>query len=146
MLTEERRKVWDIRTEMTPENKCGFCTGTKCCQYITQSIDTPRTKDDFDHLLWQLTHENVQAYKDEDGWFLLFLTRCRFVGADGRCGIYDNRPQLCRDYDNDYCEYDSPAEEGFEHFFDGYESLLAYCRKRFKKWDKRFKQAGKATR
>ena len=45
-----------------------------------------------------------------------------------------------------YGEYDSPAEEGFEHFFDGYESLLAYCRKRFKNWDKRFKQAGKATR
>ena len=138
MLTEDRRKVWRIESEMTSENKCGFCIGTRCCSYITQSIDAPRSKDDFDHLLWQLTHEGVQAYKDEDGWFLLVLNRCQFIGDNGRCQIYETRPAVCREYDNDYCEYDSPAEEGFELFFDGYHSLLKYCRKRFKNWDRRF--------
>ena len=138
MLTDDRKKIWGIEREMTPENKCGFCTGTRCCTYVTQPIETPRSKDDFDHLLWQLAHENVQAYKDEDGWFLLFLTPCRFLGPAGRCRIYDRRPLICREYDNDYCEYDAPAEEGFELFFDGYESLLAYCRKRFRNWDRRY--------
>lgn len=129
---------------ITPENKCSFCYNSKCCTYITQQIDTPRTKDEFDFLLWQVSHQNVQAYKDEDGWFLLFNTRCGHLQSDGRCGIYETRPQICRDYDNDYCEYDEPAEKNFEIFFDSYETLLKYCRKRFKKWDKRFqKQASK---
>ena len=129
-----------VQGKITAENKCSFCAGTKCCTYITQAIDKPRTKSDFDTLLWQLAHNNVQAYKDEDGWFLIFYTQCQFLESDGRCGIYDTRPQMCRDYSNDYCEFDSPAEEGFELFFPDYNSLLEYCRGRFKKWDRRFKQ------
>ena len=128
-----------VQLKITSENKCSFCTGTKCCTYTTQAIDTPRSMSDFDTLLWQLAHTNVQAYKDEDGWFLIFYTQCQFLAPDGRCNIYDTRPQMCRDYSNDYCEFDSPAEEGFELFFDGYGALLEYCRGRFKKWDKRFK-------
>lgn len=95
---------------------------------------------DFDTLLWQLSHHNVQAYKDEDGWFLLVNTRCQHLLENGGCGIYETRPQICRDHSNDYCEYDSPAEEGFELFFNGYESLLRYCRKRYKSWDRRFRK------
>ena len=131
-------KPVEIDVVVTSDNKCDLCEGSKCCNYITQAIDTPRSIDEFDTLLWQLTHRNVQAYKDEDGWFLLFYTTCQFLQTDGRCGIYQTRPQMCRDYSNDYCEYDSPAEEGFELFFDGYDSLLAYCQKRIKRWDKRF--------
>jgi len=128
-----------LPVKLTPENKCSFCPGTKCCNYITQEIDTPRSKDDFDHLLWQLAHENIQAYKDEDGWFLVVMTRCTHLLAGGNCGIYETRPQVCRDYSNDYCEFDAPAEEGFEFYFQNYTELDNYCRKRFKGWDKRFK-------
>lgn len=128
-----------IPVKLTPENKCSFCPGTKCCNYITQEIDTPRSIDDFDHLLWQLAHANIQAYKDEDGWFLVVMTRCNHLQKDGNCGIYETRPQVCRDYSNDYCEFDAPAEEGFEFYFQSYTELDNYCRKRFKNWDKRFK-------
>ena len=120
--------------EITPENKCGFCTNSQCCTYITQAIDTPRTKYDFEHLLWQVSHENVRAYKDEDGWYLLMETRCTHLQPGGRCGIYEARPQICRDHSNDYCEYDAPAEEGFDLYFPDYQTLLKYCKKRFKKW------------
>lgn len=130
--------VMPKKPKITPETKCSFCHNSKCCTYITQQIDTPRTKRDFDVLLWQLAHRDVQAYKDEDGWFLLVNTPCMHLLEGEGCGIYDSRPQICRDHSNDYCEYDSPAEEGFELFFDGYDSLLEYCRKRYKKWDKRF--------
>ena len=136
MLEEKDQQA--INVEVTTDNKCRFCAGSKCCSYITQAIDPPRSISDFDTLLWQLAHHNVQAYKDDDGWFLIFYTKCQFLEHDGRCGNYDNRPQMCREYSNDYCEYDSPAEEGFELFFDGYDALLAYCRKRFKTWDSRF--------
>ena len=120
--------------EMTPENKCGFCTNSLCCQYVTQEIDTPRSKYDYEHLLWQVSHDQVSAYKDSDGWTLMFETACGHLQEDGRCGIYEARPQVCRDHSNDFCEYDQPAEEGFDLYFPNYESLLEYCKKRFKRW------------
>jgi Fe-S-cluster containining protein len=121
---------------ITAENKCGFCTNSKCCTYITQQIDAPRSKYDFEHLLWQVSHENVQAYKDDDGWYLLVESRCSHLQTDGRCGIYAVRPQICRDHSNDYCEFDAPAEDGFDLYFPDYRSLLKYCKKRFKRWER----------
>ena len=128
----------NIEIAMTPETKCSFCTQQICCTYTTQEIDTPRSVDDFDHMLWQMAHQGIQYYKDEDGWFLLMNNRCQFLLPEGGCGIYETRPQVCREYSNDFCEYDASAEEGFEYFFKTYQELDTYCRKRFKKWDKRF--------
>lgn len=131
------------KIKITAENKCSFCQGSKCCSYVTQQIDPPRSMDDFDVLLWQLSHRDVQLYKDEDGWFLMFNTPCLHLQDNGGCGIYETRPKICRSHSNDYCEYDAPAEEGFKKFFDGYDSLLKYCQKRFKGWDKRMKNLPK---
>ncbi len=125
--------------KVTTENKCSLCKGSICCTYITQKIDTPRSIHDFDHLLWQTAHRDIQIYKDEDGWYLLINNPCTFlIKPNGDCGIYHERPNVCRAHDNDFCEYDAPAEEGFELFFNGYDALLQYCKKRFKTWDKRF--------
>jgi len=137
-MAKKKKKLPKI--EITPENKCSFCEGAKCCTYFTHQLDTPRAMDDFDQLLWQISHRDVRVYKDEDGWFLLVETPCLHLQDDGRCGIYQTRPQVCREHSNDYCEYDASAEEGFELYFDNYESLLKYCRKRFKGWDKRMKR------
>ncbi|MBN4080312.1 YkgJ family cysteine cluster protein [Beggiatoa alba] len=131
-------KQGEFKITITAENKCSFCEGTKCCAYTTQEIDTPRTKNDFDHLLWQIAHMGIQVYKDAGRWFLLVNNPCQFLENDGRCGIYETRPQLCRDYSNDYCEFDEPAEKGFKFYFKTYHELLAYCQKRFSKWDERF--------
>ncbi len=122
--------------ELTTENKCGFCPGTKCCTYITEALGALRAKADFEHLLWQVSHEGIEAYKDEDGWYLLINTRCTHLQVDGRCGIYEERPAICREYDNDWCEYDAPAEKGFMLHFRGHDELLKYCKKRFKTWGK----------
>ncbi len=115
-------------------NKCDLCTNSKCCTYVTQQIDTPKSKYDFEILLWQVSHEGVGAYKDDDGWFVMFEARCRHLQVDGRCGIYEDRPTICRSHSNDYCEYDAPAEDGFDLYFPDYDSLLRYCKKRFKRW------------
>ena len=124
----------DSDADLTPETKCGFCTNSQCCTYITQSIDTPRSKADFDLLLWQISHQNIHIYQDSDGWFLLIDNACQHIQEDGGCGIYEVRPQICRDYSNDFCEYDAPAIDGFKRYFEDYESLLSYCKKRFKRW------------
>ena len=123
-----------LDVNITPENKCSFCTSSICCTYITQHIDTPRSKKDFEHLLWQISHQHIKFYKDEDGWTLLVETKCSHLQLNGDCGIYHERPSICREHSNDYCEYDAPSEEGFELYFPDYQSLLKYCKKRFKKW------------
>jgi Fe-S-cluster containining protein len=120
------------------ENKCSRCIGSKCCTYTTEALGiTPRSKSDFDHLLWQVSHEGIEIYKDEDGWFLLLQGKCEHLLENGACAIYETRPQICREYDNDWCEYDAPAEEAFELYFRNYGELLKYCKKRFKKWNKK---------
>jgi Fe-S-cluster containining protein len=125
--------------KITPENKCGFCRSKTCCSYFTQHIDTPRSMEDFDLMLWQISHHSVQIFKDADGWFLLVNQPCRHLQPDGRCGIYEQRPQVCREYTNEDCEFDGPSgPEDFELFFPDYESLLAYCRRRFRGWERRF--------
>ena len=73
--------------------------------------------------------------------FLLINNACRHLQPGGQCGIYENRPQICREHSNDDCEFEGPSgAEDFELFFPDYEALLAYCRKRFKNWDGRFKR------
>ncbi len=129
-----------VLSEPESNNKCDICYESKCCQYVTQNIDKPSSMKDFDLLLWQVSHKNVHLFKDDEGWFLLILSSCTHLQDDGRCGIYEVRPLICRDHDNAYCEYDVSIEEGSELYFSGYDDLNRYCRKRFKGWDKRFKK------
>ncbi|MBT3197929.1 MAG: YkgJ family cysteine cluster protein [Gammaproteobacteria bacterium] len=123
------------KINITADNKCSFCSGTTCCSYFTQQVDTPRSKADFQTLLWQIAHEKVELYQDEDGWFLIINNRCHFLEGDGRCGIYEQRPTICREHDNEWCEYDELAEKHFKRHFTSYQALLKYCKKRFKRWD-----------
>ncbi len=117
------------------DNKCSRCLGSTCCTYTTEALGPLRSKADFDHVLWQVSHANVEVYRDKDGWYLLIRGRCEHLGRDGACAIYATRPQVCRDYSNDWCEFDEPAETHFSHHFRDHAALLAYCRKRFKTWD-----------
>lgn len=119
-------------------NKCQKCTASLCCTYITEQLETPRSKLDFEYLLWQISHENIIIYKDEDGWMLQIMNRCQhLVDPGGRCAIYDKRPQICRDHENDYCDFDqTDRDEGCDLYFDSYQSLRQYCKKRFKRWER----------
>lgn len=85
---------------------CGRCTAI-CCQYISTEIDAPTTPRDFDILRWYLMHVGVRVYCEESSgsWFVQFLTRCRFLRDDDLCGIYETRPQICRDLDATLCEF-----------------------------------------
>lgn len=134
------------KVAITPQNKCSFCKGSTCCTYMTQQIDAPRSKEDFDLLLWQISHMNTQLYKDSDGWFLLVNNRCTHLQPNGGCGIYETRPQVCRDHSNDDCEFEGPCgDDDFKEYFRDYAALLAYCQKRFKNWDQRFEPKPKKT-
>ncbi len=120
------------------DKKCSKCKKSICCNSINQKIPAPKTKEDFDHLIWQISHENINVFKDADGWFLHIETHCMHLQPGGICGIYDSRPWVCREYDNTFCEYDETIAEASEYFFTNPKQLEKLARKRFKKWDRRF--------
>ena len=85
---------------------CGRCTAL-CCNYVSTEIDAPKTKRDFDTIRWYLMHPGTRVYcEDSTGsWFIQFMSRCKFLRDDNLCGIYETRPQICRDLDPTLCEF-----------------------------------------
>ena len=83
---------------------CDFCTA-KCCRYFALPIEEPETLEEFEYLRWFLLHDRASVFKEEGDWYLLVHTTCKHLQSDNRCGIYETRPQICRDYTTDNCEY-----------------------------------------
>jgi Fe-S-cluster containining protein len=52
------------------------------------------------------------VYVDGEGeWSVHFEARCRNLGADLRCGVYVDRPHICRTFDNRTCEVNDPVHD-----------------------------------
>ena len=96
-----------ISREDLPPGKvlCEYCSA-KCCRYFALPIETPTTLSDYEYIRWYLLHDRAAVFKEEDDWYLLVYTTCEHLLADNRCGIYDTRPQICREYSTDNCEYE----------------------------------------
>jgi len=87
---------------------CTECA--RCCQYLGVGINAPTTPRLATDVLWYLYHEKVSVYVDEEGeWSVLFETRCRNLRSDLRCGIYEERPHICRGFDNTECDVNAPG-------------------------------------
>ena len=84
---------------------CEFCTA-KCCRYFALPIDEPDCFEDFEYIRWYLLHDRASVFTEDDTWYLLVHTVCKHLGEDQRCGIYETRPQICRDYSTKDCEYE----------------------------------------
>lgn len=105
---------------------CEHCTGY-CCRYIALPIDEPTTSKDFDDIRWYLLHEGVSVFVEGGEWFINIQTVCRHLQPDYRCGIYETRPKICRDYSTESCDYHS-GDYGWEQHFTCPEHLDAYQR------------------
>lgn len=84
---------------------CEYCTA-KCCRYFALPIDTPTSFEDWEFVRWYVLHQRASVFLEDDNWYLLVHTECKHLQADNRCGIYETRPQICRDYTTDKCEYE----------------------------------------
>ncbi len=133
-----RRLSRKIPITVDTDNKCAKCYDSKCCQYITEPMDTPRSIRDFDMILWQVSHKNIHCFKDKTGWYLTSFGQCEHLSAQGKCYIYQQRPFICREHSNQDCEFDTPHDAHCELYFNDYRGFDDYCRKRFKRWDQRF--------
>lgn len=90
-----------------PEGKvlCEYCTA-KCCKYFALPIETPESFEDFEFMRWFLLHDRATVFREDEDWYLLVHTQCKHLRDDNLCGIYETRPQICRDYTTKDCEYD----------------------------------------
>ena len=117
------------REELKPGDVlCNHCPA-KCCRYFSLSIDRPETAADFDYLRWYLLHEHATVFTEDDNWYLLVHTVCKHLQSDNRCGIYETRPQICREYTTDQCEYDDHYT--FDRYFETAEQVQEYANARF---------------
>ena len=113
------------RNDLRPgESLCDHCTA-KCCKYFAIQIETPESHEDYQFIRWYLFHDLTSVFVDEGKWYVLVHTACEHLREDNRCGIYDRRPAICRDYTTDNCEYDDSWT--YEKYFETAEQIEEYA-------------------
>jgi len=110
------KKLSTTTEGMDHGHPCHAC-GATCCRYVAAALAAPRDQSDRDLIHWYLNHTAVCVYidKDED-WWVQVGTDCRHIGPGGACGIYETRPQLCRDYGTHACERADHDDENVAEF------------------------------
>jgi Fe-S-cluster containining protein len=94
------------RDDLKPgEVLCEYCTA-KCCHYFALPIESPTELKDYEYIRWYMLHGETTIFCEDDDWYLMVHNRCDHLQGDNRCGIYETRPQICRDYSTKDCEYD----------------------------------------
>ena len=123
MATAARRKPHreDLQAG---ESLCDHCSA-KCCRYFALPIDEPTTRQDFDFIRWYLLHQGATVFTEEGSWYLLVYATCKHLQTDNRCGIYYTRPQICRDYSTDNCEYED--DWVYDRYFETPEQVEEYA-------------------
>jgi|MDSZ01.1.fsa_nt_gb Fe-S-cluster containining protein len=108
-----------------PQDKvlCEYCSA-KCCRYFALTLDTPTTREDFEFLRWFLLHEHATAFTEAGDWYVCVHTVCKHLQEDHRCGIYETRPLICREYTTKECEYEDSWV--YDQYFETAEQVVEY--------------------
>lgn len=123
-MTTVALKIRMRREELPPgEVLCSYCTA-KCCRYFALPIDKPESFTEWDYLRWYLLHDRACVFKEEGTYYLEVQSECKHLAADHRCGIYHTRPQICRDYTTNQCEYEESWT--YEQYFETAEQVAEY--------------------
>jgi Fe-S-cluster containining protein len=128
------------RREEVPSGQslCAYCTA-KCCRYFALPLETPTRRRDFDTLRWFLLHEHTSIFVEKGTWYLQVHTPCRELRPDHRCGIYADRPQICRRHSTKNCEYED--DWVYDLFFESPAQLEEYVEARFPRRGPPFRSA-----
>lgn len=105
-------------------NLCEHCTA-KCCRYYALPIETPTELDDFNNIRWYLLHGRAAVFVEDGDWYLMVYADCKHLLEDHRCGIYEDRPGICRKYTTDECEFEDDAV--YDKFFETPEQVWEYA-------------------
>ena len=114
-----------IRREDLPPGEClcSYCTA-KCCRYFALGLDKPEDHGDWEFIRWFLLHDAASVFMEDGTWYLLVQTRCQHLLADNRCGIYETRPTICREYSTENCEYED--EYLYERYLETGDQVAEY--------------------
>jgi Fe-S-cluster containining protein len=114
------------RRKEVPSDKvlCEYCTA-KCCRYFALPLDAPEDLADFEFIRWFLLHERATIFREGETWYLLVHTVCRHLQDNNMCGIYDTRPQVCRDYSTKDCEYED--DWTYDFYLERPEQVAEFC-------------------
>ena len=74
---------------------------------------------------WFLLHERASVFREGKTWYLLVHTVCRHLQDNNMCGIYETRPQVCRDYSTKDCEYED--DWTYDFYLERPEQVAEYC-------------------
>jgi Fe-S-cluster containining protein len=125
LATQIRSQPRPKREDLPPDaNLCSYCWA-KCCRYFALPVDKPTTRQDFDNFRWYMLHGRVGFFVDNGTWFLMVYADCRHLLPDHRCGIYETRPEICRKYSTDACEYEDDGL--YDMYFETPEQLWEYA-------------------
>jgi hypothetical protein len=107
---------------------CTRHCGARCCRYITVTVPAPRSAADWDEVRWWLAHEGTLVTRDDEGWMLHVMTRCRNLENDNSCGVYPDHMATCKEYDPKDCEF--TGDVPFDVELRSEQDLAAYLEKR----------------
>ncbi len=107
---------------------CEHCAAA-CCRYLALPLDEPTTARDYDDMRWYLMHEGINIFVEEGEWYIQIQTRCKHLGANNLCTIYDTRPEICREYEAKDCDY-TVGTYGYDHLFTHAKQIEEFYRKK----------------
>jgi Fe-S-cluster containining protein len=109
---------------------CDKCTGL-CCRYFALPIETPEDWDDYDDVRWYLCHEDISVFVEEGDWYINVKNKCLNLSEKNyKCGIYDLRPNICRGYKIEDCDY-TGSEYDYELHFTSAHQMEEYMKIKF---------------
>ena len=115
---------------MAKKVQCEKCRGL-CCRYFALPIETPEDKDDFDDIRWYLCHKDVTVFVEDGDWYINIKNKCKHLSdKDNRCKIYNKRPNICRGYKHDDCDF-VEGEYNYELHFTSDKQMEEYIRIKF---------------
>ena len=103
---------------------CEHCAAA-CCRYIAIPLDKPGTARDFGDIQWYLMHKGISVFVEDGDWYIQFQAQCKNLGTDNQCTIYATRPQICREYEPDGCDY-LGGTYGYDQYFTHPKQVSAY--------------------
>ncbi len=107
---------------------CEHCVAA-CCRYLAIPIDKPTSRRDYDDLRWYLMHEGILVFVEDGDWYVQYATKCKNLGADNLCQVYETRPEICREYEAGNCDYVGGAFD-YDQFFTHAEQVEQFYEKR----------------
>jgi uncharacterized protein len=124
-----------IRRDDLPEGEvlCKYCTA-KCCRYFALPIELPTTFEDWEYVRWYVLHEGAAVFRENETWYLLVFATCQHLRSDNRCGIYETRPQICREYTTENCEFDD--DTCYDQYLETPEQVAEYMEAIFPRKDR----------